>query len=460
MPIRDVLLPHSIVLRTSLLFALLTAVVITVMGLVVRVAVDQHFADMDRSQMAGKLELIQHTLAEINNADDAQHARQALDRALVGHHDLLVRIDDTSDQLWYEAGHHTIPPDKRTSKHWEADGTPYHGMTATTASGYRITVSIDTSHHQQFLRAFERELLVIGLCGLGAMAMLGFLVTRRGLAPVQSMTGLVARSSAQQLGERLIVNDMPVELRELAAAFNDMLERISESLTRLSGFSSDLAHELRTPINNLMIQTQVSLSRERSANEYKEILYTNYEEYERLARMIGDMLFLAKADHGLIIPHREQVSLDKEIRALCDFYGVLAEEKNVQLLLAGQAVCTGDALMLRRAFGNLLGNAIQHANPHTHIDIAIEKNVHAANIRITNQGNTISPEHLPRLFDRFYRANNNHANNNRANNNHTKLDDGAGLGLAITQSIVHAHGGHITAHSADNVTQFMIELPA
>lgn len=440
---------HSIVLRTSLLFALLTAAVIVSMGMVVRIAVDHHFAEMDQMQMAGKLELIQQTLANMKTPDDKLRIREELDRALVGHHDLLVRIDDADDQLWYQSGHDAIPHEKRAENNWVADGIPYRGMMATTPSGYRITLSIDISHHQRFLQTFERELVMIGLCGLSAMTLLGFAVTRKGLLPVQDMTDLVARSSAQQLGNRLAVGNMPVELRELAAAFNDMLGRISESLTRLSEFSSDLAHELRTPISNLMTQTQVSLSKERSAGEYREILYANYEEYERLARMIGDMLFLAKADHGLIIPHRESVNLGKEIQALCDFYEVVADEKNIRLRVEGEATCMGDALMLRRAFGNLLGNAVQHADPSTDVVISIKQDRDSIRIGFTNQGNTISPEHLARLFDRFYRAD--HAR--------TRIDDGAGLGLAITQSIIKAHHGSITVASEDRITRFLVMIP-
>ena len=450
MRLSNILRPtHSILLRTALLFALLTASVITVMGLVVRTAVDDHFADMDRSQMAGKLELLQQALAGLHSPDDTPRIRQELDRALVGHHDLLVRIDDTNDLLWFQAGHAQIPSDKRTALSWEAEGTPYRSMTAMTASGYRITVGIDIGHHQQFLHAFERELLMIGLCGLSAMAVLGFLVTRRELAPVQDMTDLVARSSAQQLGDRLTISDMPVELQELAMAFNDMLDRIGESLTRLSEFSSDLAHELRTPINNLMIQTQVSVSKERNAGEYREILYANLEEYERLARMIADMLFLAKADHGLIIPKRETVDVAKEILAICDFYEILADEKGIRLDVKGQAECSGDALMLRRAFGNLLANAIQHADSNTSIITSIERCPEAIKISITNQGNTIPPEHLPRLFDRFYRA----------DEARKRIDDGVGLGLAITQSIIASHQGKVYATSIEGKTTFLVALP-
>jgi len=450
MRLRDRFMPtSSIVVRTSLLFALLTATALTAMGVMVRVAVDHHFTQMDDMQMAGKLELIQQTLAEMQAQNDVQNIKHELDRALIGHHDLLVRIDTASDQLWYQSGHATIPANKRHARTWEANGTPYRGIAATSAAGYQITVGIDISHHQQFLRAFERELLAIGGGGLIAMAILGVLIAQRGLTPLQTMTALVARSSAQQLDHRLQPETMPVELRELAAAFNDLLNRIGNTLTRLSEFSADLAHELRTPINNLMIQTQVSLAKERSAADYKEILYTNYEEYERLARMIGDMLFLAKADNGLIMPQHEPVALGKDLRALCDFYGVLAEEKHIQLCVSGEANCAGDALMLRRAFGNVLSNAIQHADAHSSIQIAIHSTTHSASVAVSNRGSTISPEHLSRVFDRFYRADTAHAS----------AHDGIGLGLAIAQSIIAAHRGEIRVISAAGNTTFTVVLP-
>ncbi|MEZ5538757.1 MAG: heavy metal sensor histidine kinase [Pseudomonadales bacterium] len=440
---------RSIVFRISLLFALLTAAVLTAMGVMIRVAVDRHFTQMDEMQMAGKLELIQQTLAEVHPHSDEQKIKRELDRALIGHHDLLVRIDTPDDQLWYQSGHAVIPQHQRNARTWETDGTPYRGISATSAAGYKMTVGIDISHHQQFLRSFERELLAIGLGGLSAMAVLGVLIARRGLAPLQTMTELVTHSSAQQLDHRLQPDDMPVELRALATAFNDLLNRIGDSLMRLSEFSADLAHELRTPINNLMIQTQVSLTKERSAADYKEILYTNYEEYERLARMISDMLFLAKADHGLIIPSRASIALGKDIRALCDFYGVLADEKNIQLCVTGEATCMGDALMLRRAFGNLLSNAIQHATAHSSIHIVIHTEACAVHVAISNQGETISPEHLPRLFNRFYRA----------DAVRSSPSDGMGLGLAITQSIIAAHKGKISVESSTGNTTFTVVLP-
>lgn len=166
--------------------------------------------------------------------------------------------------------------------------------------------------------------------------------------------------TAQRLDERMPTQEFPVEMADLATTLNEMLRRLKEEFDRLSEFSSDLAHELRTPINNLMTQTQVTLSQARSSEEYQDILASNAEEYQRLARMVADMLFLAKADHGLILPSTERIAVHDEAQALFDFYEALAEEKRVRLQLIGTAEITGDRLMLRRALSNLLSNAVRY----------------------------------------------------------------------------------------------------
>lgn len=203
---------------------------------------------------------------------------------------------------------------------------------------------------------------MVGGIGLLLVMGLGWLAVQRGLRPVTKMAEVAQGISAQRLQERLEVDVVPQELRPLARSFNAMLDRLADSLTRLSDFSSDLAHELRTPINTLMTQTQVSLSRPRTADEYREILYSNLEEYERMARMTSDMLFLAKADHGLVVPSREPIDLRSEVEALIEFYDALAAEKAIQLRTSGDARICGDRLMIRRAIGNLLSNAIRHSS--------------------------------------------------------------------------------------------------
>src|SRR5690606_14407001 len=196
-----------------------------------------------------------------------------------------------------------------------------------------IVVALDIDFHRQFMTDFRNSLWVSVAVGIALSALLGWFSARRGLAPARKTLNLMQRVSADRLGERLPPESMPSELAPLAAAFNDMLARLEDSLRRLSVFSSDLAHELRTPVSNLMTQTQVALARARTADEYREILYSNLEEYERLSQMTSDMLFLAKADNGLITTRTESVDLASEVERLFAFYEALADEHGIHLAL-------------------------------------------------------------------------------------------------------------------------------
>ncbi len=242
---------------------------------------------------------------------------------------------------------------------------------------------------------------------------------------------------------------MPVELVEVAETMNAMLVRLEESFRRLSDFSSNLAHELRTPVNNLLTQTQVTLSKTRSIEKYQEVLASNAEEFERMSHMIGDMLFLAKSDDSRVIPHREEVDLAAEVNSVFEFYDAISEEKKVSLNCSGNGTVSGDRSMLRRAISNLLSNAVRHTPEDGRISVHIDDSSGVdVVLTVENTGKTIAPEHLPRLFDRFYRADASRQNSG----------DGVGLGLAIVRSIAHVHGGTSSVRSDNGITAFEIRL--
>lgn len=456
-------IPNSVTVRTSLLFTLLATGVFVVMGLVIRASVNHHFSEQDRAALEGKLELIRHVLEGRRDPADLAGVRKQLSDALVGHHELVVRINGTNAREFFRAGHGEIPEAVMQKAQaaaplplltWIDGNVAYRGIVAPVPAGAGrealvVAIATDTSHHQEFLDSFERQLLLAGGIGLALMAVLGWLAARRGLRPVEDMARVAEGISAKRLHDRLEVEMVPVELQPLARSFNAMLDRLEDSLRRLSDFSSDLAHELRTPINTLMTQTQVSLSKPRTAEDYREILYSNLEEFERLARMTADMLFLAKADRGLVVPHRETVDLRVEVEALFEFYDALAAEKGIELEVHGQAAVQGDRLMIRRALSNLLSNAIRHSTQKCCVTVTLHTGAETVRVRVENPGAEIPPEQLARLFDRFYRAD---ASRQRG-------EEGAGLGLAITKSIIEAHQGTITVESGQGVTAFEIELP-
>lgn len=298
------------------------------------------------------------------------------------------------------------------------------------------------------MASFKRTLWLFVAVAAALAGALGWAAVRRGLAPLQAIRQGAAGITASRLHYRLAVDSVPVELAALAQTLNDMLARLEDSFVRLKEFSSDLAHELRTPITNLMTETQVALTKARSADEYRDVLASNAEEYERLARMIGDMLFLAQADNGLIVPNREPVDLAREVRELFDFFDALAEEKSLQLSLSGSAHISGDKVMLRRALANLLSNAIRHTPQAGSIRVRIERENGSTKLAIENSGEPIPTEHLSRLFDRFYRV----------DPSRHGSGEGAGLGLAITRSIIRAHGGEISVKSGLDGVCFEMRL--
>jgi two-component system heavy metal sensor histidine kinase CusS len=419
-------------------------------------------------ELHGKLELIRHSLAKIHSSSDLANISQTLSDALIGHPDLSVAILGPDHRILFttsasgfsthllEEPKISILSEESRLVMWQQDGKIYRGISANAATGIAgqrlttVALAINIEHHQAFMKQFRNNLWLAIATGILLTIVLGWVAARRGLAPVREMADVAKGISANHLSDRLSPQTVPPELVNLAVAFNEMLTRLEGSFHRLSDFSSDLAHELRTPISNLMTQTQVALSKGRSADEYREVLYSNLEEYERLARMIADMLFLAKADNGLIIPNSELVDLPTEVRELFGFYEAFADEQGVSMILTGNGTVRGDRLMLRRALSNLLSNAIRHTSNGGSVKIIIDQSKpEAIKLNIENTGESIATEHLSRLFDRFYRV----------DPSRQKASDGAGLGLAITKSIIEAHQGNIHVFSSNGTTRFEIIFP-
>ena len=313
-----------------------------------------------------------------------------------------------------------------------------------------VWVALDTQHHAHFQRQFQTTLVVYVVLATLLSGLLGWIAAHRGLAPLRIMKSRAQSVTSNKMGERMPVAAVPVEMADLAITLNDMLDRLQEDFRRLSEFSSDLAHELRTPISNLLTETQVTLSMVRTNADYQDVLASNSEELQRLARMVSDMLFLAKTEHGLALPSREIISVATEVQALFDFYEALAAEKGLRLELTGDGSIHGDRLMLRRALSNLLSNALRHAAPNSAVLIHIQTHASTTEVHVANQGAAIAPEMLPRLFDRFFRIDKSRAHPD---------SDGAGLGLAITRAIMEAHGGRISVTSEAGVTCLSLEFP-
>ncbi|MGK7248043.1 heavy metal sensor histidine kinase [Acinetobacter oleivorans] len=448
---------NAISFRIAILFSCSTVMILMIMGLVIHQLVMHHFETQDRTQLEGKIQLVENLLEQ--NHHNPSELNLYLKDALVGHHDLIVQIERPSGQIIFSSSPTALKSKTLVkSKHgpwleWKVQNKIYHGLIYkksfdqnSAIPSTQIIVGIDTSEHLHFLNDFRRQLLYIGVIGTICLMLLGWFAAWRGLRPVQNMAKVAEGISAQHLSERLDVDNTPTELKSLAIAFNDMLDRLETAVGKLSDFSSDLAHEIRTPINNLMTQTQVCLSRSRDITTYQEILFSNLEEFERLARMVSDMLFLAKAEHGLHRANLQQVNLVKEVSALFDFYDAIAAEKGMSLEQTGQGYVEGDPSMLRRALSNLLSNAIKYGKSDSIIKINCQQNSDITVLTIENESSPLSQEQLTRLFDRFYRT----------DVSRQRVEEGTGLGLAITKSILDVHGATIQANYDDGRIIFKI----
>ncbi len=318
-------------------------------------------------------------------------------------------------------------------------------------SAARLRLALDVTEPKDIQGAYSRALVLITVAGGLISAVLGLVVVRQGLMPLHRMAAAAGEITASRLGERLRPEDTPAELSEMASNFNGMLERLEDSFRRLNDFSSDIAHELRTPINNLLGQTQVALSRARSNDEYRSVLELNAEEFERLSHMIQDMLFLAQADNAQAALHPEEVNLAAECAKLMEYFEPLIEEGRLRVELIGQGSVHADRLLLQRALANLLSNAVRNTPPAALIRIEIAApDAHHVSVAIVNPGPGIAAEELPRIFDRFYRT---------RGARDRKLE-GTGLGLAIVRTIARLHGGEDLAQSVPAVeTRFSLVLP-
>ncbi|MBX9913250.1 MAG: heavy metal sensor histidine kinase [Pseudomonadaceae bacterium] len=454
----------SLTTRLSLLFMLAVTAVLLVAGLSFNQLGRHHFMLLDRQTLEEKRQATQRILSQLSSVEQFDEVQPRLHVLLGAHRDLTALIYDKAGNLLFaEPGQVALPAHLRTSTsgelwQWQDHSHSFRGITthldATGAGqkpGLSFVLLLDTTAHMQFFATIERwfwlSLLISALVSAG----LGWLIARSGLVPLRQVTHVAASISATSLKERIPLAAVPLELRQLVASFNAMLERLDDAFMRLSNFSADIAHELRTPVSNLLMQTEVVLSRPRSSETYEETLYANLDDLKHMARMIDDMLFLAKADNGLITPEHQPVALHDVVNRLFEYYRLLADEQGIHLQLQGLGNIRGDLPMLHRAIANLLSNALRYTPQGQRITVCIGANGRFTELSVSNPGPSIADEHLEQLFDRFYRAD----PARREGSNHN-----AGLGLAITRSIVTAHQGHISCTCEAGVTTFHLLFPA
>lgn len=315
---------------------------------------------------------------------------------------------------------------------------------------YTLQVAQDRSSDEQVERNFALLFITVLAGGVVASALIAIIVTRRGLQPLRQLTQSFGRIGPDHLKEHVGSGGWPRELQPLTTAFDEMLKRLDDSFTRLSQFSADLAHELRTPIANMMGEAQVALTRDRTAPEYREIIESTVAEWERLSRIVDNLLFVARVDAEREPIARKRFDARAAVEKIAAFYQTVAEDHHVTISCGGEGQMYADPDLFERVVGNLLDNALRFTPEHGSIHIALSKNNGDFEVAVRDSGSGIAQEHLPRVFDRFYRADS------------SRTSGGAGLGLALVKSILDLHGGSATIKSEigrGTTVKLMFPLP-
>ena len=327
-------------------------------------------------------------------------------------------------------------------------GNPVRAMTVRTSIGPDaeetgiIQVALDTGLASDLLGGYRRTLLLVLGAGLLSCGVAGYLVARSGLKPLREISATAERISSSNLNERIDLVGLPAELSILGTRFNAMLNRLQDSFDRLSRFSADIAHELRTPVNNMRIEVEVALGRARTVSEYRETLESCLEEYGRLSRLIDAMLFIARAEDPRTHIARETVDVALELERVREFFELPAAEAGVALRVrcAPDTRAELDRTLFQRALSNLVGNAIRYTPGGGNIMITAARQNGELLVDVTDTGSGIAAEDVDHVFDRFFRAD--PARSTASGN--------VGLGLAIVKSIASLHGGSVRIRSRIN----------
>ncbi|MGA7521254.1 MAG: heavy metal sensor histidine kinase [Acidobacteriaceae bacterium] len=319
-------------------------------------------------------------------------------------------------------------------------GRPFRIASATASVGFppvgsdTIQIAIDISQEEELLRRYRSWFWAILLTSSVLFPLLGYRIARQGIRPVEEIAATARSITSTNLRERIQAEGYPSELASLAGTFNEMLDRLEESFERLSRFSADIAHDLRTPVNNIRGEAEVALARARTVNEYREVVDSTLEEAVRLSELIGDLLFLARAEGPLTELRRECVNVGKLLSAVRDYYEAPASDGGITLVAdegTEPVAAELDRALMLRAVSNLVSNAVAHTPAGGTVTLNARTEDAAIRIEVCDTGAGIPVEALPRVFDRFFRV----------DPSRSRTSGGTGLGLAIVQSIMTLHGG-------------------
>ena len=388
------------------------------------------------SEFELQAELVRHLIEESGGASSDDTLRHKLDDFFSTHAEIKLVLR-RGEELVYAS------PPRASPAQWRWMRTLTLRAPGADAGTMQLTLGLDVQEDARLLRRLAWTL--VGAVALGTLliAWTGALLVRRGLAPLQTLARQTAETGPAHPGRRIDPAPYACEIRPWVTQFNAVLDSAEQAYQQLEAFNADVAHELRTPLANLIGTVEVELARPRTAEALREALVSALEEARRVSTIVLDMLFLSKADRGAVARRSVPVSLAQQVRAVLEFHEALLEDAGLRVQVAGDARVAVDAGLVRRALSNLLSNAGRYATPGSTIAVTIDTRPDGVWLTVANRGQTLAPEVMPRLFERFYRA----------ERSRTESSERHGLGLAIVAAIARMHGGRTRATSHAGVTE-------
>lgn len=480
MPVKLPRRPFSLALRLTFFISLSTLLAFFAFTWFMLHSVEKHFAEQDVSDLQ-QISSAMHRILQ-SPADPDQKKISKLKESLAGYRNVAVLLlDPQGNTLFSSAQGAALRPAMNTanfSQHrqaqdvflWTVDDPDMamHAGSDMKMETYRIIASSGTAtlqgktqdyvmliglsinFHLHYLEALKKNLFAIAAVISVLIVLIIRIAVRQGHLPLRNVSNAIKNITSENLDARLEPSRVPVELEQLVISFNQMMGKIEDVFTRQANFSADIAHEIRTPITNLVTQTEIALSQHRTQKELEDVLYSSLEEYNRMTRMVSDMLFLAQADNNQLIPDRVLFDLGAEVRKVFEFFEAWAEERHITLTYHGvPCLIEGDPQMFRRAINNLLSNALRYTPTGKTVTVSISKRGNDVELITENPGTPIPQVHLSKLFDRFYRV----------DPSRQRKGEGSGIGLAIVKSIVTAHHGKVRVESDAVSTRFILTVP-
>ncbi len=406
--------------------------------------------DIERQYILNKTDMVISAMDKEAEIQDIE-----LNTLLKSFPDTQVLLIDSADQIIQSSAQDISLPAKLRNGtpgqlvSWKDEPFHFKGITTITTKAstehFRIIVIRDVTSHNEFLSKSTRRMLVSMGVMFFSLSIIGAFVAWHGLKPLRKFSYETNKVDVSTLSHRLEQQEYPKEMQPSIKVFNQMLKRLENSFDQLSFFAANLAHDLRTPLASMTVRNQCMLQGDRNTAEYQETLACNIEELEFLSKTVTDVLLMAKAESEQLAVNTETVDLYRLSCKLAEYFQLLADEKNVEIIISGQAKLTTDSALLRRIIGNLLSNAVRHADANSEIRITINDRGENIQLSVSNLGEPIPTENRKHLFERNF---------SRIKNSGVHI----GIGLSLSKALLRALNGHIWVESTQDKTEFFISL--